>query len=280
MKIELNDRSLITSYVQIVLRDFSGVSVKFPDSLGSKFTDEWYEITSSNPIRVTGTYDLNTYAAAAMFMLINYPREQFPVRYDIVDSKIVKTPFDKIKLYSTVNWIKSWYAGDFDKDVYLSHSPDSTVFDWETLQRYFSSLDRLVNLLDDTSSTLGQFLRESALSFIVNNLETSLEDRESVHLPERVLSYFFNEVVTPTSPRDEIYRIQKKVYDKISKTEYGIFTEGLTSTLEKIQQEFIDLHTVDDGVKKEVTLPEGFEGFKVTGYADPWTEMIIDGGAG
>lgn len=280
MKIELNDRSLITSYVQIILRDFSGLSVKAPNDSGLKFTDEWYEITPSSPIRVTGTYDLDTYAAAAMYMLLNFPREQFPVRYDIEESKLVKTPFNKIKLQKTVSWIRSWYKGDFSEDVYLENNPGDDVFSWETLCRYFSSLDRLVALLDESTSTFGQFFRESALCFVVNNMEVSLVDRESVHLPDRVLSYFFDEVVTPSSTRDEIYRIQKKIYDKLDKSEYGIFTDSMTKKIEKIQQDFIDLHTVDDGIKKDTSLPEGFEGFKVTGYVDPWTEMIIDGGAG
>lgn len=279
MRVELNDRSLITSFVQIILRDFSGLSVKSPDDNRSQFTDEWYEITSSSPVKVTGTYDLDTYAAASVFMITNFPREQFPVRYDIEGGHLIKTPFDKKKLMSTISWIKSWYSGVLNENIYIANNPDSTVFDWETLQKYFSSLERLLSLLEDDKTTFSKFLKESALSFIVNNMEVSLENREAVHLPERVLSYFFNEVVTPSSSRDEIYRIQRKLYSKLNKSEYGIFTEEMTLLVEKIQQSFIDLHTVDDGASKEISLPEGFEGFKVTGYVDPWTEMIIDGGA-
>lgn len=274
MKIELNDRSLITSYVQIVLRDFSGLSVKSPNDSGDRFTDEWYEITSSSPIKVTGTYNLDTYAAAAVFMLINFPREQFPVRYDIEESRVVKTPFDKDKLSRTVDWIKGWYSGIFDEDTYVSHNPGSVVFDWSTFQKYFSSVERFTNLLEE-GSTFGQFFRESALTFVVNNMEVSLENREAVHLPERVLSYFFNEVVTPSSTRDEIYRIQKKLFKNLNKSEYGIFTKEMTDIVEKIQQSFIDLHLDEEGA----SLPEGFEGFKVTGYVDPWTEILINGGA-
>lgn len=279
MKIELNDKSLITSYVQIILRDFSGLSVKSPSNRGRKVTDEWYEVTSSNPVKVTGVYDLSTYASASMFMLTNYPREQFPVRYDIEEGRLIKTPFDKVKLSSTVTWIKEWYLGSFDRDTYLSHDPGDNVFSWEVFSKYFSRLEVLTDLLDENSTTFSQFLKEAALSFIVNNMEISVDNREAVHLPDRVLSYFFDEVVTPSSSRDEIYRIQRKLYEKIDKRSYGIFTKEMTSLVEKIQQSFIDLHTVDNGTSKESSLPEGFEGFKVTGYVDPWTEMIINGGA-
>lgn len=278
MTIDLNDKSLITSYVQIVLRDFSGLSVKAPDSSGRTFNGERYEITSSNPIKVTGTYDLDTYAAASLFMAINYPNEQFPCRYDTDNGKVIKTPYDRVKLKKTIDWIKSWYAGVVDQKTYNRNDPDVTeVFDWETFLRYFSDLDRLEDLLSN-KSTFNDLVKESLLNFIVHNIDMSLEMREVVSLSERILSYFFNEVVTPSSERDEIYRVQKILYQKVKKTEYGIFTEEMTNLVKKIQEDFIKIHTMSDGSDSQISLPEGFDGFKVTGYVDPWTEMIINGG--
>lgn len=278
MIINLNDRSLITSYVQIILRDFSGLSVKSPDDSRTRFTDDWYEVTSTKPIRVTGTYDLDTYAAASIYMIINYPNERFPFRYDMIDGKLVKAEFFKSKLEDTINWIKTWYAGTVDEIVYEYNDPDfSQVFTWSEFSKYFIDMKRVESLLDNEAE-FNDYVIESALTFIVHNMDLSLEVREVVSLPERVLSYFFDEVVTPTSEKDEVYRIQKKMYPNLSKKYFGMFTPQMTKDIENVQKSFIDVHTTEVGGIKTTTLPDGFDGFKVTGYVDPWTEMIIDGG--
>lgn len=278
MTINLNDRSLITSYIQIILRDYSGLSVKFPNDLGRDFIDDWYEVTSSSPVRVTGTYDLETYAAASLYMAINFPNEQFPYRYDEVEGQIVKTPYDRNKLNSTISWIKTWFSGSISEEVYTGQNPDfSVVFDWTTLMRYFSSENSLKDCLKNNKS-LSEIFNDTVLVFIVHNMEFSIEDKEVTSLSERVLSYFFNEVVTPISDRDEVYRVQKKIYDKIPKNSRGIYLDDMSERVKTIQQRFIDIHTVDDGETRRVNLPDGFEDFKVTGYVDPWTELLIDGG--
>lgn len=280
MILSLNDRSLITSFVQIVLRDISGLSVKVPHSTSESTIDDWYEVTSSSPLRVTGTYDLDTYGAAALFMAVNFPNEQFPYRYDEVEGNIIETPFDRNKLKLTLDWIKSWddFSGRLNEEIFVSHNPPEDVFDWTTLFKYFDDVDRLEKSVESLS--FASVVRDCILVFIVHNYEISVEYRNAVNLPERVLSYFFNEVVAPTSPMDEIYRVQKKIYDKVPKGLYGIFTDEMTDKVCQIQRDFIDLHSIKDGDGRvtEVVLPEGFEGFKVTGYVDPWTEMIINGG--
>lgn len=96
---------------------------------------------------------------------------------------------------------------------------------------------------------------------------------EVLQIPERVQSYLLNEVVTQYSPEDEVFRVQKmmrgfsKIPDAVAGEYYGTFEESIRL----IQQNFLDKETFP-------VYPERFNDFKVTGYCDPWTEVLIENG--
>lgn len=290
MRLKLNDSNLIVSYVQIMLRDFLGLSIRSSEFVRSTSTFETnYEVTASYPVEVTGVYNEETYSAASLYMAINYPYEGFPVRYDSLgNGQFIKTYFDLDLIKNTVKWISSWYSKVLNKETYENQTvPDYEVMDWDTFNLYFSDIRSTRELFDNKSGISG-FIKSAVLSFVSNNIDNSTESEVFTELPERVLSYFFGEVVTPQSSRDEIYRIQRKLYDDLPRGLYGKFTDlgdenekfpvSLAGKIRKIQKEFIDIHQiVSDGIVKS-QMPDGFEDFKVTGYVDPWTELIIDGG--
>lgn len=59
----------------------------------------------------------------------------------------------------------------------------------------------------------------------------------------------------------------------------GRYDQEMTEDIKKVQQDFINLNTViTSSGNLNTVLPEGYDGFKVTGYVDPWTELILKGG--
>lgn len=112
---------------------------------------------------------------------------------------------------------------------------------------------------------------------ILENINETCEKGyyQIVDIPERVLSYIFNEVVTSLSTKDEVFRVQKLIYapDKVPFNLAGDYEGVFEDTIKDTQQRFIDIHTYKDvGIK----LPSNYEGFKVTGYCDPWTEVLYE----
>lgn len=57
--------------------------------------------------------------------------------------------------------------------------------------------------------------QEELLKVIANNLSNYSQDRRLIYIPERVLSYVFNEVVTQDSTPEEILRVKQKIYYNI-----------------------------------------------------------------
>ena len=117
--IRLQDRNLIVSYIQTYLRDYFGMT------LVRLKTKNSYEISQSHPIRVTGRYTIQTYLSVSLFMLYNYPNEQFPERWDLRNptdkNSWVITPFDSPRLVLTMNMLISQGAGkgtEFTKQDY------------------------------------------------------------------------------------------------------------------------------------------------------------------
>ena len=294
MTIKLQDRNLIVSYIQILLRDYFGVSLTSNISSNDSLSDIKYNITLNNPIRVTGDYNIQTYLSSALYMAFNYPNELFPIRYDIGTSstELLQTSFDQDKLKYTMDKVldyvskstelvkitEEWYNQVI---VGEGESKDTKVFNWSTLLKYFAD-DNEDNIQVKVYDMIYQGnteyskddINESLVVFLSHNLSMVTFYNEVADINERIISYMLNEVVTPISEPDEVTRAQKLIYPEgIGYDRAGKYDGQMIDDVSKVQSDFISSHTNKDGV---VSLPEGFSGFKVTGYVDPWTELIIN----
>lgn len=303
MTISLQDQNIIVSYIQTYLRDYFGTTLVKSTSNLARATDDVYEITQSKPLRVTGRYTTQTYTSVALYMAYNYPYEQFPVRYDrrnptsdVWDA----TPFDYQRLKTTMDLlIKSGLTSQgyeitedmFNQIIADSGNPIDYYLTWDQLVKYYPDEDTIYEALVDQTEFTTANINTCLITFLVQNLNSIYENKSVCDINSRILSYFVEEVVTPMSPTDEIFRIQKIMYPLgLPYTIAGRYTEVRNENnqlvegcmmydVAKAQQNFIDYYTITDrnGVS-EVSLPEGYEGFKVTGYVDPWTELILKGG--
>ena len=101
-----------------------------------------------------------------------------------------------------------------------------------------------------------------------------------IAIPDRVLSYILKEVVTPVSEIDEIFRMQKIMYapNKVPSELVGTYDDMFMHNVEVMQRSFIDAYTFTEveGTEEvhKVDLPDNYKGFKITGYVDPWTEVL------
>lgn len=302
MVINYQDKNIIIMYIQIFLKEHFNYTVH-KVTPRRKSLASYYEITNNDPLKVTGYHNLQTYSALALYMAYTYPNEGYPVLWKRVTDNSNNTNL--------------WVSEDF----YYNGSND----------------DELLNV-------------------IISNLENSLNYKGTVQIPERVLSYIFNEVVTENSTDDEILRIKKLIGDNLNYKEALKYTEEFSDQVKQIQQSLIDQYSVyaESSVQKEVLfsnniyyfqldkhlrnayikktdeelnyenktgltlyksiynpdtgvlsfdnkngaynlkvgetrdvvlktlvqteLPQQFENFKVTGYVDPWTEVVIKGG--
>jgi len=228
MSLTMRDNDIVASFLQIFLKEFSGLTLnKIEANRFNDYTEEWV-ISSSKPIKVTGFYNTQTYGALAIWMARNYPKEGYPIKWSVDDKGI-------------------WSYTEYDAEA------------------------------DDEDMT-------ELKNTILNNIDFLSIKPDAIDVPDRVLSYVFGEVVSPLSERDEITRVQKLIYQpKIDPMRAGRYDDIMTEDVKSIQQKFIDLYTittiVDGHEVKTAYLPDNFEGFKVTGYVDPWTELIMVGGA-
>lgn len=117
--------------------------------------------------------------------------------------------------------------------------------------------------------------REQVKNIIVNNLNYFTDNHDVIQIPERVLSYIFNEVVTPISAPEEILRVKKLVYfnEKFPDTTALKYTDVFMDKVKEIQETYLSSYE-----NTPSQIPRQFKDFKVTGYVDPWTEIIIKKG--
>ena len=121
------------------------------------------------------------------------------------------------------------------------------------------------------------------IDIIKTNVENFPIHRETIQVPERVISYILGEVVTPRSSDEEILRIKKIVYStpigcrsslkyEIDKSlkEASDSPKDLKEYVKSVQESYIAEHSEE--------MPEQFKDLKATGYVDPWTEVILKGG--
>lgn len=303
MSVRLQDRNLIVNYIQVYLHDYFGMSLNKVTQKRRRAVKDEYEISQSQPVKVNGVYTEETYLSVSLFMSYNYPGEKFPVRWDLKEGSErtwIQTPFDYEKLTKTMTDLvnskfakgKSFTEEDYrsflDNQVKEGQDVNDYLSDYDQLSRYFEDGDVYSALVSKQlekpdSSGHREFTREDAnkslIVFLTHNLEASQISREVLSLDDRILSYFFEEVVTPLSESDEILRIQKIMYPSgIDYTRAGIYDDIMTEDVKKYQQDFLDKHLNKGTDSSEIVLPEGFEGFKVTGYVDPWTEVVLKGG--
>lgn len=236
MNLVAQDKNLIVTYIQIYLRENFGRSVRkvnadFTQTLRANIEQETlsqYEITSDDPIEVTGYLTPQTYSAVALYMLQYYPNERYPVKWELTDD--------------------GWTSDDSYYDDYTDN--------WRNVLLTPSNWDEIAN----------QIIGPNMQSYDVNG--------SSIEIPERVISYILGEVVSELSSQDEVMRIKRLLvdYNYDSKTLGDIgesldYDENLQHVICRIQQRFIN---------KYPSPPVQFSGFKVTGYVDPWTELIIE----
>lgn len=323
MVINFQDKNLIVSYIQVVLKETFGVTLRTSDtSIRNVSASDSYEITMGQSIKVTGVYDLTTYLSLALYMALNFPNEQFPSKW-VRDGDWIKYPYEPVKLKDSANLIieaflkadpsdkgqfwnsleekynellKKIYDGleKFLKDT-VDPLKDWSEFCWNYIYKFYLTWKALVNnfnneedLVDVLSSCAFRenkvFTDEEVRSCLVKilsaNIKISSEDTDVLQVPERVLSYIFDEVVTPLSSDDEVYRAQNLIYlnpQVSSRTNppIGVYNDEMTRRVKEIQELFVKDNTLSTGDTTKVVMPGGFEDFKVTGYVDPWTELIV-----
>lgn len=282
MIINLYDDNLLVSYLQIFLRDYFGVNITYQIS-DNKFIDDKYIITTNSPLKVTGEYNLDTYASLALYMVFNYPNEGYPYYYILKEDRTVS--FDSNKLLDTINnmikqsdTIKEWTEISYDNAEFIK------VFTWNELLIYFKNESDLNNIVLSKYVSSESFTIDDINNCLVNFINKakylSLSKPEIVQVSERVLSYILGEVVSPKSSPDEIMRIQKIMYPNgVTPNRLGVYDNDMMNDVINYQKSFIERYTTNyNSTESNKYLPQGYYGFKVTGYVDPWTELIISGG--
>lgn len=214
MAIKYQDSNLLVTYLQIFLQKYFNTTVK-KITPRKKSSPSYYIITSTDELRVTGSYNPQTYTAISLYMAYNFPNEGFPRKWRETSKE-------------------SWSVEDY---IYKGNE-------------------------------------EELKNIISHNVELFIKNREIITIPDRVISYLLNRVVTPQSSPEEIVKVKKLVFTNVSRFNVLSYDEALMEKVRSIQQKFINDHTSG----RVVDLPPQFEGFKVTGYVDPWTEIVIKGG--
>lgn len=258
MELKYQDRNLITTYLQIYLRDYYGLTVHKVIKRNSIDPDE-YELTLSDPIKVTGYLNNQTYSAIAMYMLRNYPNEMYPSLWQL-------------------NTANQW-------------APTLEIYN-DYIEEIMSSDEQHVLRKDVVIpfDNEGDFIK-----VIASNMENASYNPDTISVPRRVLSYLFGEVVSPLSTPEEILRV-KAYLGNISYTYFGVesYSEEARYIARQISA-YLNINTnyeYDDTFKNIIwqlqnlylqghqdEMPEQFMDFKATGYVDPWTEHILKGGS-
>lgn len=291
--INLGDRNLIVSYLQSYLIEYYPKSLvsasEYPYS--SAVSNE-YSVANS-PIRMTGVYDIPTYSSLSLMMASFYPNEGYPQRWDLSDGQWTVTDFDCNRFVNSVSKLITEangraYSDDIDESTYTKIlSGDDLTLDtteyltYDEIQLYTTAqlpLTELVNsYINNNLAFTTQSAQSGVVAFLTNNPSYISQNNQIAEVPDRVISYILGEVVTPNSLSDEIMRVQQLLYPGgLSPMYVGRYFEYTTSSgdtismmndIKEIQSNYIDSY--------KNGLPTSYQGFKVTGYVDPWTEVII-----
>ena len=112
---------------------------------------------------------------------------------------------------------------------------------------------------------------------IMHNINIANEYVDVLNIDEKIVSYLLDEVVTPSSDQDEILRVQKLLYPNgISMDRAGIYDEAMLNTVKSIQKNALDIYmrTSTTAIDSDL-MYKTFKNLRVTGFVDPWTELLI-----
>lgn len=284
MLIKLRDTSLFVTYLQVFLKERLGLTV---NRLG--------HITSSETLKITGIYDVPTFQSLVIYMTTYYPNERFPNIYYVtsVDDPegyhVYKFEYDFNSLDKTITSYKDSYS-DYSKETFsefLKSNPnEGYLSSLENLYAYLSLSE--VETVKNTKSGFSLFIENwnsedqeelRVEAILSKSNDDSIKYPDRLNIDDRIMSYILGEVVSELSEEDEIYRIQKMLYkdqadQRIPVEIYGSYTnKGLYGDPDLSLQDYIvDLQTRYLAAGQ---LPQGFDDFKVTGYIDPWTELLL-----
>lgn len=217
------------------------------------------------------------------FLVSSYSKDS--VSYGLVDGSVVNsrvvvklTDKNKDPIVDDQGKVITGWVDEIPKE-----KNSETYFDYETLLKYFNGEDGIYDTLYRRSPEelyTTEDILSSVIVFLTNNLVQVNSNPDVVSLNDRIVSYILEEVVTSISSPDEILRVQKLLYPQgVEYVRSGRYDQEMTEDIKKVQQDFINLNTViTSSGNLNTVLPEGYDGFKVTGYVDPWTELILKGG--
>lgn len=217
------------------------------------------------------------------FLVSSYSKDS--VSYGLVDGSVVNsrvvvklTDKNKDPIVDDQGKVITGWVDEIPKE-----KNSETYFDYETLLKYFNGEDGIYDTLYRRSPEelyTTEDILSSVIVFLTNNLVQVNSNTDVVSLGDRIISYILEEVVTSISSPDEILRVQKLLYPQgVEYVRSGRYDQEMTEDIKKVQQDFINLNTViTSSGNLNTVLPEGYDGFKVTGYVDPWTELILKGG--
>lgn len=197
-------------------------------------------------------------------------RKSIAAYYQITTSTPIKVTgiynvqtYSALALYMAYNYPNEGYPQKWTKDSKGKWSATDYI--------YTNNLDELVDI-------------------IAVNIENLYNNTDVIQIPERVLSYIFNEVVTPISTPEEILRIKEIIYNKdIPREHYLDYTEELTEYVKKIQKEFIKRYSTEkliDGILDQsntnvrYTIPTQIDNFELTNYEYVVTPVPTEGTEG
>ena len=189
--IKLNDTSLLVSYIQIRLKEslFSNA----PRTIDGVTT---YDLEDG--LRVTGSYNRDTYRCASLFMNKLYPNEGFPCKSDSVDPSEYELPenytvYDLIdenirlsSIYPEVLDLPDRVIAYFVKSVVSEISPDEEIYDIEKLI-YGSAASIPLKVLRGGYPELSECVKNKQ-ALIKDKYGSSSSDREGIDI--KVTGYF------------------------------------------------------------------------------------------
>lgn len=190
------------------------------------------------------------------FERVDYVDDQYKPVYTINNDKkfLVTGTYDE-KTYASLSLYMAYYYPEEGYPLYWEYN-ESSKPQWKSVT------------LTDYAESKGKTSREILEEVLASNLQNLQNHIEIADIPDRIVSYFLGEVVTPRSHEDEITRIQKMLYTpKISPKRAGKYDDQMLEDIGKIQEKYLE--------ENSDHLPAGYEGFKVTRFVDPWTERIL-----
>ena len=180
------------------------------------------------------------------------------------NSPIKVTGYYNLQTYSS---LALWMAYNYPKEGFpqVWYLSESNQWEYKDFTEDYPSDDYTT---EEFRTYISQVISTNMDNFIVNH--------DIIRIPERVLSYVFNEVVTSHSTPEEVVRVKQLVLGTPIGRKLALeYHDDFEKIISRIQSDFIALYTING----EVSLPEQYKEFKVTGYVDPWTELIIKGGS-